>query len=80
VSSVFDGVITADTDLLKPVYYFSPLLDRQKMEETIGARFDGSAHRIFPPGEGLKRMSVMREFGYAGLMWDQLVRFPKQRG
>jgi lipid biosynthesis B12-binding/radical SAM protein len=77
--AIDDGVITADTDLLKPVYYFSPLLDRQKMEETIEKRFNGSANRIFPPSEGLKRMAVMREFGYTGLMWDRLVRFPKQR-
>lgn len=78
--AVDDGVITADTDLLKPVYYFSPLLDRQKMEKTIETRFYGSANRIFPPNEGLKRMAVMREFGYTGLMWDRLVRFPKQQG
>jgi hypothetical protein len=70
-------VISADTDLLKPVYYFSPLLDRQKMEQKVEKHFNGNANRIFPPNEGLKRMAVMRSFGYTGLMWDRLVRFPK---
>ena len=28
--AIDDGVISANTDLLKPVYYFSPLLDREK--------------------------------------------------
>jgi len=78
--AIDDGVISTDTDLLKPVYYFSPLLDRQKMETTIEKHFSGRANCIFPPTEGLKRMAVMREFGYTGLMWDRLVRFPKQRG
>lgn len=78
--AIDDGVITVETDLLKPVYYFSPRLDSQLTEETITKRFNGSAHRIFPPSEGLKRMAVMRKFGYSGLMWDRLVRLPKQKG
>jgi len=77
--AIDDGVITAETSLLKPVYYFSPGLDRQKMEQTIETRFFGRANRIFPPSEGLKRMAVMKEFGYNGLMWDMLVRFPKRK-
>ncbi len=78
--AIDDGLIAAETSLLKPVYYFSPLLDRQLMEQTIEARFRGRKNRIFPPSEGLKRMAVMKGFGYRGLMWDQLIRFPKQKG
>ena len=77
--AVDDGVITAETPLLKPVYYFSPLLDRQKMEATIEARFQGQNNRVFPPSEGLKRMEVMKNFGFKGLMWDRLLRFPKKK-
>lgn len=78
--AIDDGLIAADTSLLKPVYYFSPLLERQQLEQTIEARFHGRKNRIFPPSEGLKRMAVMKGFGYRGLMWDQLLRFPKQKG
>ncbi|HEY5674661.1 MAG TPA: B12-binding domain-containing radical SAM protein, partial [Malonomonas sp.] len=78
--AIDDGLIAAEASLLKPVYYFSPLLDRQLMEQTIEARFRGRKNRIFPPSEGLKRMAVMKGFGYRGLMWDQLIRFPKQTG
>jgi lipid biosynthesis B12-binding/radical SAM protein len=77
--AIADGVITAQTPLLKPVYYFSPLLNRQQMEQTIEQHFHGQKNRIFPPTEGLKRMAVMKDFGYRGLMWDRLIRFPKQR-
>ena len=77
--AIAEGLIEAETSLLKPAYYFSPLLDRQLMEDRITASFAGRANRIFPPSEGLKRLEVMKNFGYRGLMWDRLVRFPKQR-
>lgn len=76
--AIDDGVIAAETPLLKPVYYFSPLLDREAMERTIETRFSGQKNRIFPPSEGLKRMAIMQGFGYRGLMWDRLLRFPKK--
>ena len=39
----------------------------------------GLKNRVFPPSEGLKRIAVMRDFGYRGLMWDYLVRFPERK-
>jgi len=78
--AIDDGIITAETPLLKPVYYFSPLIDREKMEAAIESRFHGSNNRIFPPSEGLKRMEIMKNFGFKGQMWDRLVRFPKEKG
>jgi hypothetical protein len=77
--AIADGIVTADTSLLKPIYYFSPLIDREKMEQTIEERFSGQSNHIFPPSEGLKRMLVMKNFGYRGLMWDRLVRLPKYK-
>ena len=49
--AIDDGIISAKTSLLKPVYYFSPLIDREKMEATIEKRFAGKKNRIFPPSE-----------------------------
>ncbi len=77
--AIDDSIINAETSLLKPIYYFSPNIDRKRMEERIQASFIGQNNRIFPPSEGLKRMLVMRNFGFRGLMWDKLVRFPKTR-
>ena len=75
--AIDDGVISADTSLLEPVYYFSPRVDQRWMEETLARGFAGSKTRVFPPSEGLKRIAVMKDFGFRGLLWDQLVRFPK---
>ncbi len=77
--AIDDGIITAETSLLKPVYYFSPKIDREQMETKIEKSFKGKRNRIFPPSEGAKRMAVMKNFGYRGLMWDRLVRFPENK-
>lgn len=74
--AISDGIVSAETSLLKPVYYFSPMLDREKMEQTIEASFAGQRNRIFPPSKGMERMAVMKDFGFRGLMWDRLIRFP----
>lgn len=76
--AIADGLVSADTSLLKPVYYFSPLLDRKKMEKTIEEDFAKQRNRIFPPSKGMERMAVMKGFGFCGLMWDRLVRFPRK--
>jgi len=73
--AIADGVISADTSLLKPVYYFSPKLDREKMETRIEEDFSGNRNRVFPPYKGAERLDVMKKFGFRGLMWDRLVRF-----
>lgn len=76
--AISDGVIAADTPLLKPVYYFSPEVDRSLMEQRITAAFAKQRNRIFPPSEGQIRMQAMNNFGFVGLMWDRLIRFPRE--
>lgn len=77
--AIAEGIISEDTSLLKPVYYFSQEIDRKHMEARIIESWAGRKNRVFPPSEGLKRIAVMRDFGYRGLMWDYLVRFPKEK-
>lgn len=78
--AIDDGIIGEDTSLLKPVYYFSPQIDREWMEAELKKNFKARKNRIFPPSAGLQRMTVMRDFGFRGLMWDHLIRFPKKCG
>ena len=77
--AIADGIVTEETSLLKPIYYFSPKIDHIAMEAQIEKSFAGKKNRIFPPSEGMKRMEVMKNFGFSGLMWDKLVRFPKEK-
>ena len=74
--AIADGIITPETSLLKPIYYFSPKIDREKMEAWIEKDFSGNRNRVFPPYKGAERLEVMKDFGFRGLMWDRLIRFP----
>lgn len=76
--AIADGVISEKTSLFKPVYYFSPQIDHRIMESAIQKSFSGKPHRLFPPSAALERITIMKNFGFRGLLWDKLVRFPKQ--
>ncbi|MEJ2201032.1 MAG: lipid biosynthesis B12-binding/radical SAM protein [Desulfuromonadaceae bacterium] len=75
--AIAEGLLTADNDLLRPVYYFSPQLAPASLNRQLEKAFRGRRDRIFPPPEGQKRLLVMRRFGYRGLLWDTLVRLPQ---
>jgi lipid biosynthesis B12-binding/radical SAM protein len=76
--AVAEGLLSADSPLLEPVYYRSTGIDPEEMERRIAAAFHGARGRYFPPSEGLERLQVMYNFGYRGLLWDQLIRYPKE--
>lgn len=73
--AIRDGLIGADTPLLAPVYYQSPMVDGAAMNETISAAFSGRRDRLFPPAEAQKRQAILHRFGYRGLLWDTLISF-----
>jgi len=75
--AVAEGRIAAGDPLREPVYYHSPRVDAEAMNRSIEAAFHGRRDRIFPPSEGQKRLSIMHDFNFRGLLWDTLIRFPK---
>ncbi len=77
--AIAENIVAADNSLLMPAYYFSPHIEVEKMNEMILDTFKKRREWIFPPSEGQKRLSVMRRFGYRGLLWDTLVSFEPGR-
>lgn len=77
--AIAEGIITETTSLLQPVYYQSPLLNREAMHLTVNTALKGKRDRFFPPQNGQDRMNVMHRFGYRGLIWDRLIAGEKQR-
>ena len=75
--AIAEGVLTADTPLLKPIFYFSPDLDIAAMNRRIENAFRGHRERIFPPSAGRANLGVMHRFGFRGILWDMLIRFPQ---
>ena len=75
--AIQEGVLARDTPLHEPVFYHSPQVDRKLMDHMIAKSFEGRRDRFFPPETSHRVRSVMARFGYKGLLWDSLVRFPK---
>ncbi len=73
--AVKEGVIRADQPLLEPVYYFSPRLDKDEMNKALIEGFKKRRDRLFPPDEGQQRINIMKNFGFRGILWDQLINF-----
>lgn len=76
--AVRDGLLAEGSSLREPVYYLSPGLDVQRMNDMILAAFRNRRDRIFPPSAGQERLAIMHRFGYRGLLWDSLIKFPKE--
>jgi lipid biosynthesis B12-binding/radical SAM protein len=75
--AIRDGIVAEGAALREPVYYISPGLDVDKMNLMIAESFRNRRDRIFPPVEAQKRMAIMHRFGYRGLLWDTLIKFPQ---
>jgi len=72
-----EGRVGPDTDLREPVYYHAAGVDVRAMEARIEAAFRGHRDRFFPPERGRERMTALQAMGFRGLIWDSLIRYPK---
>jgi len=77
--AIKEKLIAPDDGLLQPVYYISPGVDKQRLEETLTAAFDGVRHCIFPPDAMDNSLQVLHKLGYTGPMWDLLLPGKKFR-
>ncbi|MGZ8440762.1 MAG: lipid biosynthesis B12-binding/radical SAM protein [Candidatus Deferrimicrobiaceae bacterium] len=75
--AITEGILSPTASLFEPAYYFSPQIDADVMNGMIAGSFRGRRDRIFPPSEGQMRLEIMHKFGYRGLLWNHLIRFPK---
>jgi hypothetical protein len=48
------------------------------MEARMEAAFRGHRDRFFPPARARERMEAMQALGFRGLLWDTLIRRPRE--
>ena len=75
--AIGEGVLDPSADCLEPTYYFSPHVVPALVETQLTQAFKGRRDRLFPPSKGQEQMAVMRKFGFRGVLWDTLIRYPK---
>ena len=68
-----EGFLCSDQELLKPVYYIAPGVDRQWLKETLTAAFSGIRHCVFPPDALDSSLQFLHKLGYSGSLWDMLI-------
>jgi lipid biosynthesis B12-binding/radical SAM protein len=74
-----DGMLTQDDrDLLEPVYYISPELDRTWLEETLTKAFADQKHCVFPPNAMDDSLRYLHKMGHVGPLWDLLLQERKR--
>jgi lipid biosynthesis B12-binding/radical SAM protein len=71
--AVEEKIISPEEGMLKPIYYLSPAVDKQWLEETLTKAFHGIRHVVFPPDAYDSSLQVLHRLGYTGPMWDLLL-------
>lgn len=70
--AIREGVISSDNDLLTPVYYLSPQISRQWMQDTLTQAFVSLRHVLFPPDMMDDKLQLLHKMGFAGSSWELL--------
>jgi radical SAM superfamily enzyme YgiQ (UPF0313 family) len=74
--AIAEHLLQETDSLFEPVYYVSPAVDKAWMEQQVVESWAGRRDRIFPPHEAQRAASMLRAFGWKGLLWERMIRFP----
>ena len=67
-----EGLISDENDLLEPVYYIAPGIDREWLERTLTEGFAGLRNCVFPPDILDSSLQFLYRMGHAGFLWDMV--------
>lgn len=68
-----EGVVEENTSLLEPVYYFSPAIEKQRMNEMICRGWSKNRCLVFPAAKGEMISQALKQmFNAKGLIWDKM--------
>lgn len=71
--AIKEGVITADQSVLRPTFYYSPLVERQEIEDRLLASFAGKMNCVYPCHQFNDRIAMLHKIGKVGPLWDLLL-------
>jgi len=74
-----EGIISKTGNLLEPVYYIAPGLDKKWLEKTLTTGFLDARNCIFPPDALDSSLQFLHKLGYSGSMWDMLLADKRKR-
>jgi len=68
-----EGVVTGDTDLLEPLFYYSKGVSSDYIHQAVLRSFGARADRLYPPDKGGEKVAALHRMGYKGPIWDLLL-------
>jgi lipid biosynthesis B12-binding/radical SAM protein len=76
-----EGLLSEEHDLLDPVFYIAPGIDKEWLEKTLTDGFAGLRHCVFPPDILDSSLAFLYKLGHVGFLWDMvLARTKRARG
>lgn len=77
--AVQDNLIKTDQSLLQPIFYFSPHVSRERIEEQIKQSFSNRMDRIYPCSEFEERIVMLHKMGHVGPLWNLVLGRQRRR-
>ncbi|MEA3547561.1 MAG: lipid biosynthesis B12-binding/radical SAM protein [Thermodesulfobacteriota bacterium] len=77
--AVHDDLIKADQSLLQPIFYFSPHVSRERIEEQVKQSFSHHMDRIYPSFEFEERIAMLHNMGHVGPLWNLVLGGQRRR-
>jgi lipid biosynthesis B12-binding/radical SAM protein len=71
--AITEGLIKSGGDLLEPVYYIAPGINKEQLKQTLTDAFAGIRNCVFPPDALDSSLQFMHKLGYSGSLWDMLI-------
>jgi lipid biosynthesis B12-binding/radical SAM protein len=68
-----EGLLSDEHDLLEPVYYIAPGLDREWLERTLTDGFAGFRNCVFPPDRLDSGLQFLHRMGHVGFLWNMVL-------
>ncbi|MDR9501657.1 MAG: lipid biosynthesis B12-binding/radical SAM protein [Desulfurivibrionaceae bacterium] len=78
--AIMDGLITEQENLVEPVFYYSPQVRRQEIDEALRAAFARRQEWVYPCEEAEARVRMLHSMGHDGPLWDLLLGRGLRRG
>jgi radical SAM superfamily enzyme YgiQ (UPF0313 family) len=69
-----EGLLVSDQELLEPLYYIAPGIDKDWLEKTLSEGFSGLRHCVFPPDLLDSSLQFLYRLGHVGFLSDMLIQ------
>lgn len=74
-----EGLVTDQTDIIDPVYYFAQGIDRDWLEKTLTDGFSDKFNCVFPPDALDDKLHMLHKLGFGGTAYDMLIGAGKRK-